>query len=122
MTLCAPDSYTRLVMDYAIFRTGGKQYRVSPGDILDVEKLPVETGAEIELGDVIALSEEGQMTLGTPVLEGVKVVAQVHAQAKDKKIRVLKYKRKTRYRRTLGHRQSYTRIQIVEFAKEGGES
>ena len=107
-------------MDYAICKTGGKQYRVSPGDVLDVEKLPVETGAEIELGDVIALSEKGEITLGTPILEGVKVVAQVHAQSKDKKIRVLKYKPKTRYRRNLGHRQSYTRIQIVEFAKDGG--
>ncbi len=107
-------------MDYAIFKTGGKQYRVSPGDIIDVEKLPVEPGAEIELEEVLALSEDGEVTFGQPVIEGAKVIAQVHHQARDKKIRVFKYKRKTRYRKMRGHRQSYTRLQIAEIVREEG--
>ena len=106
-------------MDYAILKTGGKQYRVSPGDVIDVERLPVESGAEIELEHVIALSENGEVTIGQPLVEGAKAIAQVHAQARDKKIRVFKYKRKTRYRRTIGHRQPYTRLQIVEIVREG---
>ncbi len=105
-------------MDYAIFKTGGKQYRVSPGDIIDVEKLPVEPGAEIELEEVLALSEDGEVTFGQPVIEGAKVIAQVHRQARDKKIRVFKYKRKTRYRKMRGHRQPYTRLQIAEIVRE----
>ena len=108
-------------MDYAILKTGGKQYRVSPGDVIDVEKLPVELGAEIELGDVVALSEGGEVTIGQPVVEDARVIAQVHAQDRDKKIRVFKYKPKTRYRRTRGHRQPYTRLQIVEIVREGDE-
>ena len=116
----AVKTYTKHVMDYAILRTGGKQYRVSPGDIIDVEKLPVEPGAEIELEDILALSEKGEITIGQPLVEGAKVIAQVHAQARDKKIMVFKYKNKTRYRRTRGHRQAYTRLQIVEITRAGG--
>ena len=106
-------------MDYAILKTGGKQYRVSLGDIIDVDRLPVESGAEVELDKIFALSENGQVTLGQPLIEGAKVIAQVQAQARDKKIRVFKYKRKTRYRRTIGHRQAYTRLQIVDVIREG---
>ena len=104
-------------MDYAILKTGGKQYRIAPGDVIDVEKLQAETGSEIELEGVIALSEGGELTVGQPVVAGAKVIAQVHAQERDKKIRVFKYKRKTRYRRTRGHRQPYTRLQIVEVVR-----
>ena len=107
-------------MNYAIFKTGGKQYRVSPGDIIDVEKLPAEPGSEIELDEVVALSNNGEVTFGRPIIEGARVIAQVHTQARDKKILVFKYKRKTRYRRTLGHRQAYTRLQIVEIVTNGG--
>lgn len=104
-------------MDYAILKTGGKQYRVAPGDIIDVEKLQAETGSEIELEGVLALSENGEFTVGQPVVAGAKVIAQVQAQERDKKIRVFKYKPKTRYRRTRGHRQPYTRLQIVEIVR-----
>ena len=67
-------------MDYAIFKTGGKQYRVSPGDIIDVEKLPVEPGAEIELENVLALSQDGEVTYGQPVIEGAKVITDAGAE------------------------------------------
>ncbi len=107
-------------MEHAIFRTGGKQYRVSPGDVIDVEKLPVEPGAEIELREVLALSKDGDLTVGQPTIEGASVIAQALQQARDKKIRVFKYKPKTRYRRMRGHRQPYTRIQIVEIVQEKG--
>ncbi|MBM3925767.1 MAG: 50S ribosomal protein L21 [SAR202 cluster bacterium] len=106
-------------MEYAIIKTGGKQYRVSVGDMVDVEKLAVEPGSEIELSDVVAVSKDGKVSLGQPVVEGAKVIAQVHEHNKDKKIRVFKYKRKTRYRKTTGHRQSHTRLQVVEIQNGG---
>ena len=108
-------------MDYAIFKTGGKQYRVSPGDVIDVDKLAVEPGAEIELDQVLAFSKDGEVSFGRPHLEGVKVVAHVQEQYRDKKIRVFKYKPKTRYRVMRGHRQPYTRLQIVELAQDDQE-
>jgi len=106
-------------MEYAIIKTGGKQYRVSVGDMVDLEKLAVEPGSEIELSDVVAVSKDGKVSLGQPVVEGAKVIAQVHEHNKDKKIRVFKYKRKTRYRKTTGHRQSHTRLQVVEIQNGG---
>ena len=107
-------------MDYAIIKTGGKQYRVSNGDVIDVEKLQVDPGSEIELDQVIAVSIDGQLNVGTPVVNGAKVVALVYAQDRAKKILVFKYKSKTRYRRTRGHRQPYTRLQIMEIISEEG--
>ena len=109
-------------MNYAILRTGSKQYRLAPGDVVDVEKLPVEVGAEIELTDVLALSEDGEVTYGHPLVPGAKVIAQVEDQAREKKIVVFKYKRKTRYRRKKGHRQPYTRLSIVEIVRNGDDS
>jgi large subunit ribosomal protein L21 len=101
-------------MDYAIFRTGGKQYRVKPGDVLDVEKLPLDVGAVAEFGEVLAVSDGGQVTFGTPQVVGVRVLAQVQDQHKDRKLIVFKYKSKTRYRRKLGHRQNLTRVVIQD--------
>ena len=107
-------------MDYAIIKTGGKQYRVSIGDIIDVEKLKVDPGSEIELDQVMAVSVDGELSVGTPVVEGAKVVAMVQSQDRAKTIRVFKYKSKTRYRRTRGHRQPYTRLQIMDIISEEG--
>lgn len=109
-------------MDYAIFRSGGKQYRVSPGNVIDVDRLPVESGIRIELENVLAVSRDGQLTLGTPVVEGARVVAQVEAQTRDKKVIVFKFKRKVRYRRKRGHRQPYTRLAITELLLGGEEA
>ena len=108
-------------MDYAVFRTGGKQYRVRPRDVIDVEKLPVDPGALVEMGDVLAISRDGNLQIGQPVVAGARVVAQVQAQTRDQKIIVFKYKRKVRYRRKRGHRQSYTRLAIRELLLEGEE-
>tara|TARA_B100001750_G_scaffold201549_1_gene176339 strand:+ start:814 stop:1131 length:318 start_codon:yes stop_codon:yes gene_type:complete len=102
------------VSNYAIVQTGGKQYRVETGDTIRVESLPVHTGELIEVGDVLAVSQDGDITIGTPTVEGAKVRAQVMSQGRDKKIVVFKYKNKTRYRRKTGHRQMYTEIKITD--------
>ncbi|HLF03869.1 MAG TPA: 50S ribosomal protein L21 [Dehalococcoidia bacterium] len=101
-------------MDYAIIRTGGKQYRVKPGDVLDVETLPLAVGAVAEFGEVLAVSDGGQVTFGAPHVAGARVLAQVQDQHKDKKVIVYKYKAKTRYRRMRGHRQNLTRLLIQD--------
>ena len=106
-------------MDYAIFKTGGKQYRVSPGDVIDVEKLPLEIGSTTEFDQVLAVSNDGLLDIGAPTVAGAKVIAQVESHYKDRKIIVFKYKSKTRYRRKLGHRQNYTRL-VIQDIQPGG--
>ncbi|WP_027625001.1 50S ribosomal protein L21 [Clostridium lundense] len=98
---------------YAILVTGGKQYKVSEGDVIYVEKLDAEAEATIELDNVLAVSKEnGELVVGKPVVEGAKVTAKVVKQGKAKKILVFKYKRKKDYRKRQGHRQPYTKLQI----------
>lgn len=111
-------------MDYAIFRTGGKQYRVKPGDILDVELLPLGVEAVAEFEDVLAVAADGEVTFGSPRVPGARVLAKVQAHYKDRKILVYKYKRKTRYRRKKGHRQQYTRLLIegISVAQPSGQA
>ena len=101
-------------MDYAVFKTGGKQYRVQPGDTLDVELLPNDVDSIAEFGEVLALSDGGVVTIGAPLVEGAKVTAQVVFHYKDRKLMVFKYKAKNRYRRKRGHRQTYTRLRIQD--------
>ena len=106
-------------MDYAIVKTGGKQYRVSPGDVVDVELLSAEEGSTTEINDVLAVSRDGEVEFGKPFVDGARVVAQVQTHYKDRKIIVYKYKPKTRYRRKRGHRQNYTRI-LIQGIEIGG--
>lgn len=101
------------VLMYAVVSTGGKQYRVQEGDVLFVEKLNAEVDATVELTEVLAVSNGETLKVGTPVVEGAKVVAKVVAQGKAKKITVFKYKAKKDYRKKTGHRQSYTKL-VVE--------
>ena len=105
-------------MDYAVFKTGGKQYRVKPGDTLDVEKLSVAVDSIAEFGEVLAISNNGEVTFGSPTIEGARVLARVDSHYKDKKLMVFKYKSKTRYRRKKGHRQTYTRLVIQDIQSE----
>ena len=105
-------------MDYAVFKTGGKQYRVKPGDTLDVEKLYVAVDSIAEFGEVLAISDNGEVTFGSPMIEGARVLARVDSHYKDKKLMVFKYKSKTRYRRKKGHRQTYTRLVIQDIQSE----
>ena len=101
-------------MDYAVFKTGGKQYRVKTGDTLDVELLPNEVDSLAEFAEVLAVSKDGELTVGAPTVPGARVVAQVQSHYKDRKLMVFKYKAKTRYRRKRGHRQSYTRLVVQD--------
>lgn len=98
---------------YAVIKTGGKQYKVSEGDIVKVEKLPVEEGQEVVLEEVLLINDEnGNVKVGKPVVEGAKVIGKVLEQGKAKKIYVMKYKRRKNYRRKQGHRQPFTKIKI----------
>lgn len=97
---------------YAVVVTGGKQYKVSEGDVIFVEKLEAEVDSNVELTDVLAVSKEDGLVIGKPVVEGAKVVAKVAEQGKAKKVIVFKYKRKKDYRRKQGHRQPYTKLVI----------
>jgi large subunit ribosomal protein L21 len=106
-------------MDYAVFKTGGKQYRVRPGDTIDVEMLPDPVDSLAEFGEVLAVSDDGELTVGSPHVPGAKVVAQVQSHYKDRKLMVFKYKAKTRYRRKRGHRQPYTRVLIQDIQVDG---
>ncbi len=99
-------------MDYAIIKTGGKQYRVKPGDVLDVELLPLAAGSVAEFDQVLAVSDNGELKVGSPVLAGARVLAEVQQIAKDRKVMVFRYLAKKRYRRKKGHRQTYTRVVI----------
>ena len=100
--------------NYAIVATGGKQYRVRPGDVLDVEKLPYPEGYTITLDDVLLTCVDGYVEVGDPKVEGAQVVATVLAHGRDRKKIVFKYKNKTRYRRKRGHRQHITSLEINE--------
>ena len=101
-------------MDYAVFKTGGKQYRVKPGDTLDVEKLPVAVGSVAEFPEVLVVSDGGDTKVGAPYVEGAKVLAEVKSHYRDKKIIVFKKIKKKQYRRTNGHRQECTELRVDE--------
>ena len=97
---------------YAIIRTGGKQYRVEKGDVVRVERLEAAVGSTVTLGDVLLVGGEGDPRVGSPRLEGASVVGTVVEQDRSEKIRVFKYKKRKHYRRTRGHRQSFTAVRI----------
>ena len=97
----------------AIIVTGGKQYKVSEGDTLFIEKLEAEAGAEITFDQVLAILNEDKATFGAPTVEGASVVATVVKNGKGKKIRVFKYNPKKGYRKRQGHRQPYTKVTIA---------
>jgi large subunit ribosomal protein L21 len=97
---------------YAVIRTGGKQYKVKVGDLIDVEKLGGDDGASLELEPLLVVDDDGNVTSAADDLARAKVTASVVDQHRGRKIRVFTYKNKTRQRRTLGHRQSLTRLKV----------
>ena len=101
---------------YAIIETGGRQYKVSEGEVVFVQKLDVEEGDSFIFDKVMAVSNENQLTFGQPYVEGVTVTGRVIGQGKDKKIIVFKYKPKKGYRKKTGHRQPHTKIQIEKIS------
>ena len=98
---------------YAIIATGGKQYRVSEGDVIYIEKIDAQVDSTVSF-DVMLVENEGDVKVGTPVVEGVKVEGKVVGQVRGDKIIVFKYKSKKNYRRKQGHRQPYTKVEITK--------
>ena len=97
---------------YAVIETGGKQYKVSEGDTIFVEKLDVEAGAQVELDKILAVGGDAELKIGAPYVDGAKVVAEAVKNGKSKKIIVYKYKPKKGYHKKQGHRQPYTKLEI----------
>jgi len=102
----------RCSLMYAIIKTGGKQYMVNEGDELVVEKLDVESGAKVVFEEVLAVGDNGELKVGSPMVAGAKVEATVVANGRAKKVIVFKYKPKKDYRKKQGHRQPFTRVKI----------
>jgi len=103
---------------YAIIESGGKQYKAVPGSTIEVDRLQMDEGTAIELDQVLLISNESDVKIGTPTVEGAKVKATVLKHFKGRKILVFKYKPRIRYRRKIGHRQQYTRLQIDDISVE----
>ncbi len=99
---------------YAVIETGGKQYKVTPGQTIDVERLDAAEGNTVELDRVLLIANDDNVTVGTPTIDRAKVIATSKGEGKAKKIIVFKYKSKVRYRKKTGHRQLYTRLSIDE--------
>ena len=97
---------------YAIIKTGGKQYKVSEGDEIIIEKLNVEEGATVTFDEVFAIVDGEEVKIGKPKVDGAKVTGSVVKNGKGPKIRIFKYKHKTNYRRRMGHRQPFTKVKI----------
>jgi large subunit ribosomal protein L21 len=101
---------------YAVFKTGGKQYRASQGDRLRVEKLDAEVGDSVEFDQILLVGEGSDVQVGAPLVEGGKVEAKVTAQGRGKKVEVIKFKRRKNYKRQQGHRQHYTEVEITSIS------
>ena len=99
---------------YAVVQTGGKQYRLGVGDNVRVEKLAGELGEVVELPQVLVIGDGEKVSIGDPVIAGASVKAEIVGHGRDKKIRVFKMKRRKKYRRTQGHRQSFTQLRVTE--------
>ena len=106
---------------YAVIRTGGKQYRVAPEDVLDIEKIPGEAGDIVEFGEVLLVGGDGEPQLGIPLISGATVAAEVVKQHRGEKIIIFKKKRRQNYRRKNGHRQSLTMIRVTEILTGGAK-
>jgi len=98
----------------AVIATGGKQYRVSPGQVIKVERLGASKGSPVEFTNVLLVNQDGQVTLGPKALSGAKVTGEVVVEKKDKKVLVVKFKRRKNYRRHRGHRQILTAVRITK--------
>ncbi|MDP4182536.1 MAG: 50S ribosomal protein L21 [Bacillota bacterium] len=97
---------------YAVIETGGKQYKVSEGDVVFIEKLVAEEGSAVTFDKVLVVSNEGTVSFGSPVISNASVSAKVLGHGKEKKVIIFKYKPKKGYRKKQGHRQPYTKVQI----------
>ncbi|MDH5183164.1 MAG: 50S ribosomal protein L21 [Gammaproteobacteria bacterium] len=98
---------------YAVIKTGGKQYRVSEGQTLRIEKLNAEQGTNVEFDQVLMVADGEDFKVGTPLVSGGKVTAEILEQGRGKKVKIVKFRRRKHYRRTMGHRQSFTEVKIT---------
>lgn len=98
---------------YAVIKTGGKQYRVSEGQTLKVEKLPVDAGASVDFEQVLLVADGEQITVGAPLIEGGKVSATVKSHGRADKVEIVKFRRRKHHRKQMGHRQHYTEVEIT---------
>jgi len=98
---------------YAVIKTGGKQYKVAVGEKLKVEQIPAELDSQIELTEVLMIADGDKVQVGAPFVSGAKVVAKVVEHGRGEKIRIFKMRRRKHYQKRQGHRQNYTRIEIV---------
>lgn len=98
---------------YAVFVTGGKQYRVTEGQTLKVEKLPVDAGGNVEFDQVLMVADGDDIKVGAPYVAGGKVTAHVKSQGRDDKVMIIKFRRRKHHRKQQGHRQYYTELQIT---------
>jgi large subunit ribosomal protein L21 len=103
---------------YAIIADGGKQYKVSPGDVLDIEKKPLTAGSKVEFAEVLLVADNDDIKIGAPNLEKCKVTATVVDQVKGPKLTVMKFRRRKGSKTKTGHRQKYTRVKIEEILKK----
>jgi large subunit ribosomal protein L21 len=101
---------------YAVIKTGGKQYRVSPGEKFRVETLPADVGAEVVIDQVLMVSDGTQVSVGTPLVGGATVSTTVVSHGRGDKIRIFKHRRRKHYAKTLGHRQNYTELEVVSIS------
>ncbi len=101
---------------YAVIKTGGKQYKVSEGDTLKVEKIDAAAGSDVELQDVLMLVDGEQVSVGAPFVAGASVTATVASHGRGKKIRIIKFRRRKHSRKQMGHRQDYTELTIKKIA------
>ena len=105
----------RLLM-YAVVKTGGKEYRISQGDLIRVEKMEGKVGDQVTMKDILMVSHEGQVQVGNPLLANAVITGEIVQQVKGKKVLIYKMKRRKNYRRTKGHRQTYTYIRVNDIS------
>ena len=98
---------------YAVINTGGKQYRVSAGEKLKIEQIPADIGAEITLSDVLMVADGDNITTGAPLITGASVTARIIAHGRGEKVRIYKMRRRKHYRKSQGHRQNFTEVEIL---------
>lgn len=98
---------------YAVIKTGGKQYRVTEGDLLDIEKIDQEAGSTIDFEQVLMVHDGNAIKIGTPLVEGGKVTATIEEQKRGKKVRIVKFRRRKHHMKQMGHRQYLTRVKIT---------
>ena len=101
---------------YAVIKTGGKQHKVAEGEILKVEKLKASEGEPVDITDVLLIEKDGEVTLGSPFIEGAKVTAKILRHGKEDKVTIIKMKRRKDYRKKQGHRQNYSEILIEQIS------